>query len=374
MASVCILSTVHSPTNTRVFHKEAKAAATKYDVSYVVHDPPKDIDSKISFYSLGSADTRFERWSNLPQVYTIARSIDADIYHFHDPELLPIGVLLKNTTDGSIVYDAHEDYGYNAIKYREWIPRIVRSPTAKAFPYIQSTFANRLDAVVTTTESIAEQFREFGHSQVKVIHNYPKTEGISIDEPPVRSSSNITLVYVGSFEHIHGLQPMLRLVQELHSQGKDIELWMLGSFTDRHNEQRASEFINSNDINDKIQFFGRIPYEKIFSYLNEADVGLCLVDQKRCEHALPTKIFEYFYSKTPVVATNARSIRPYVTEDVGRLVSQTSPQEQANAVLDLVSDRERLSSMGKRGRHLVEQEYNWEQEARKLLALYESIR
>ncbi|AXG06296.1 glycosyltransferase [Haloplanus rubicundus] len=374
MPSICILSTVHSPTNTRVFHKEARAANSNYDVSYIVHNPPKDLDTEITFYSLGTAETRFKRWTHLLQAYRMAHSIDADIYHFHDPELLPVGILLKATTDGSVIYDAHEDYGFNALKYREWIPRMIRPWVAKAFPQIQSMLANRLDAVITTTESIAEQFRELGHQRVEVIHNFPKTEAISIGDPPVCSTHDVTLVYVGSFEHIHGLMPMLRLVQELHCRDIDVELWMLGSFGEERNKQHATEFIDHHELNDVIRFFGRIPYEDIFAYLHEADIGLCLVDQKRCEHALPTKIFEYLYAETPVVATDARSIRPYISDDVGRLVSQTSSQEQADAVLELVSDRERLSSMGKHGRHLVEQEYNWEQEAKKLLALYESLR
>ncbi len=314
-----------------------------------------------------------QRWSHLPRTYRIAQSLDSDIYHFHDPELLPVGILLQTTTDASVIYDAHEDYGYNAIEYREWIPTAIRPSIARSFPKIQSAFANRLDMVITTTESIAKQFRELGHTNVEVIHNFPKTKNITISDSPVEQSKDITLVYVGSFEHIHGLIPMLQLVDELNQRDYEVELWMLGTFADDKNEERAAQFIAQNNLSEAVQFFGRIPYEDIFPYLAEADIGLCLVDKERCEHALPTKIFEYMYSKTPVLATDAHSIRPYVTDDVGRRVSQTNPSEQADAVLNLVSDDEQLEQMGEQGRSLVMQKYNWEQEAQRLIEIYNSL-
>ncbi|WP_227134350.1 glycosyltransferase family 4 protein [Halorubellus salinus] len=374
MTSICVLSTVHDPLNTRVYHKEAKAASNAgYDVTMVAHDPPENHEGAVEFLSLGQAETRYKRWAHLPRAYTIARSLNSDIYHFHDPELLPIGVMLQRTTNAHVIYDAHEDYAYNAIEYREWIPGPIRPAISKTFPLIQSAFANRLDRVITTTESIAEQFIQFGHENVEVIHNYPKTENISIGRPPIKQSKEITLVYVGSFEHIHGLMPMLHLVRELSDRGASVELWMLGSFNEGHHERSAKEFIDNHNLQENIHFVGRIPYEDIFSYLNCADLGLCLVDQKRCEHALPTKIFEYMYSKTPVVATDAQSIRPYISREVGRLVSQTDPEGQADAIEELISDSTRLEKMGNRGRELVEERYNWEQEADLLVSIYESL-
>lgn len=374
MPSICVLSTVHRATNTRVFHKVAKAASSAgFDVSYVVHDPPADHDSDVTFHSLGRIHSRLQRWSHLPQAYRIARSLNSDIYHFHDPELLPVGVLLQTTTDARVIYDAHEDYGYNAIKYRKWIPRPIRPGIAKVFPKIQSTFANRIDAVITTTEPIAQQFRDFGHSNVEVIHNYPKTENISISDPPIERSKDITLVYVGSFEHIHGLMPMLQLIRELVERNKNVELWMLGSFSDELHKRKANQFIGDHNLRGNVEFVGRVPYQEIFSYLNRADLGLCLVDRKRCEYALPTKIFEYMYSRTPVLATDTQSIRPYISKNIGRLVSQNDPEEQSDAVEELISAPDRLEEMGNQGREQVKQQYNWESEAERLISIYESL-
>jgi glycosyltransferase involved in cell wall biosynthesis len=374
MAEICVLTTVHNPLNTRVYYKEARAAVEAgHDVSMIAHDVPTDESYSVEFYSLGTAKTRLHRWLHIPRTYVIARKINADIYHFHDPELLPVGVLLAQRTDSGVIYDAHEDYGQNAIEYREWIPSQLRPTVKKTFPYIQSGLANRLDTVITTTASIADQFRRFGHSHVEVIHNYPRTEDISISDVPFEKQAEVTLVYVGSFEHIHGLIPMLRLISELVDRDTDIELVMIGEFDNAERERRANEFLEDHGIRDHVRFVGYVPYEQIFSYLHLGDIGVCLVDKKRCEYALPTKIFEYMYSRTPVLATDAEAIRPYVTSKVGRLVSQTDPPEQADAVLELHSNPDELDQMGKRGRELVKQKYNWENEARRLNTIYDAL-
>ena len=42
-------------------------------------------------------------------IYKKALEIDADIYHFHDPELLPYGLKLKKKGK-SVIFDSHENY------------------------------------------------------------------------------------------------------------------------------------------------------------------------------------------------------------------------------------------------------------------------
>lgn len=44
-------------------------------------------------------------------VYEKARALDADLYHFHDPELLPYGLKLKKQGK-KVIYDSHEFYSY----------------------------------------------------------------------------------------------------------------------------------------------------------------------------------------------------------------------------------------------------------------------
>jgi hypothetical protein len=53
------------------------------------------------------------------QVYRKALKTDADIYHLHDPELMPLGLLLKLQRK-KVIYDVHENLP-KQISIKHWI-------------------------------------------------------------------------------------------------------------------------------------------------------------------------------------------------------------------------------------------------------------
>ena len=129
----------------------------------------------------------------------------ADIYHFHDPELLPIGVLLKLFTKGKVIYDVHEDVPAQILT-KHWIPAILRRPIAWLFDRWEKLPARSFDMVVVATEGIAERFSK--HNPI-VIHNYPYLEML----PPTLRSTTIenerALIYVGGISRLRGAVEMV---------------------------------------------------------------------------------------------------------------------------------------------------------------------
>lgn len=119
------LTTAHSSTDVRIFKKEAVSLANAgFDVHLIAHNAPDEPMDGVSFSSLGTVSSRTDRWSNIPRATRIAKSTDASVYHFHDPELLPVGAYLSQATDSAVVYDVHEDFGRVA-RMRDWIPNRV---------------------------------------------------------------------------------------------------------------------------------------------------------------------------------------------------------------------------------------------------------
>jgi hypothetical protein len=95
---VAHLTSVHPRFDTRIFLRECSSLANhNYSVSLIVADG-KGNEGKngIAIYDVGAVKSRRERICNAPgQVLAKSLEADAEIYHLHDPELLPIGLKTK---------------------------------------------------------------------------------------------------------------------------------------------------------------------------------------------------------------------------------------------------------------------------------------
>lgn len=92
------LTSVHGRGDTRIFVKECRTLAHHaYQVSLVVADGNGDaVVDGVSIHDVGRPASRLQRMLRTGgSVFRRACAIDGDIYHLHDPELIPIGLRLK---------------------------------------------------------------------------------------------------------------------------------------------------------------------------------------------------------------------------------------------------------------------------------------
>ena len=76
----------------------------------------------------------------------------------------------------------------------------------------------------------------------------------------------------------------------------------------------------------------------------------------------------------PVIASKEGESAGFLKEaDAGILVDPLNKQEIAAAIIALLKDPAMAAEMGNRGRQLIFDKYNWEQESEKLLELYRSL-
>ncbi|GKZ14585.1 glycosyltransferase family 4 protein [Haladaptatus sp. T7] len=373
MTSVCILTTVHTPFDTRIFHKQARTLVDAgYEVELLCHHDEDTTKDGIRITTLGTVDSRVERWSHLVKIYQMAIEADADVYHFHDPELLTVGILLSLRTDSKVVYDVHEDYA-DAIRVREWIPDEIKPVLARGFPQVQSQLARAMDSIVTADLPTANQFVNRGHDSVVTVRNFPRLENIEFGEVDGENDSEYTLSYVGGLDSERGLQRMLKLTHKLRQRDIDVTLRLIGPFQNDDVERKAKSYIRRHDLESAVELLGYVDYEDMFAYLYQSDLGLVLVDTARFERNVPTKMFEYMYAELPVVATKSGSTERYLDSDYSIFVSESLRESDVDAVTELLRDEEKRSEMGDAGRQRVVDEYCWEEEKANLVELYDEL-
>lgn len=373
MTQVVHMSSVHYPFDARIFHKELRSLSENgYDTTLIAHHEESVVRDGIEVRSLGAVESRIERWSGLPRLFVAAWQEDADIYHFHDPELIPVGVLLALTTDAAVVYDVHEDYS-DAIQVREWIPDAIRPPLSRLFPWVQAWITRLLDLVVTADDSVAAQLRAQTSTPVISLRNLPRIDDIEAEEGNIERSHKHVLAYVGGLDRERGLLEMLNVTARLRRSGHDVGLWLLGPFQDNKLEEETRTFMAREEIADHVRLFGYVDYSDIFGYLAQADVGLLLADEARFERNVPTKFFEYLYSGLPVVSTEIPSLAEFRSSEYCITVPEGDIEHTTKTLSELLDDPDRIKKMGEAGQRKIETEYNWELEQKKLLLAYESL-
>src|SRR5579885_1463206 len=116
----------------------------------------------------------------------------ASVYHFHDPDLIPVRLALR-LLGKEVIYDAHEDVPRD-ILIKNWIPRSLRRPVALLAAGVEWVMGRLLSGVVAATPTIA---RRFPQCRTALVQNFAELSEFSTTNNARRNSGQ-TIAYVGS--------------------------------------------------------------------------------------------------------------------------------------------------------------------------------
>src|SRR5699024_4784864 len=77
------------------------------------------------------------------ELYQKAKAEKADVYHFHDPELLPVGWLLKKSGN-TVIYDIHEDY-VTSMMQKEYMAYHIRTLAGSLYKRLEKSFTKDME-------------------------------------------------------------------------------------------------------------------------------------------------------------------------------------------------------------------------------------
>jgi glycosyltransferase involved in cell wall biosynthesis len=365
---VCVLTSVNSPYDVRIFHKEARTLARAgYEVVILApHEVAEEIVDGIRVVGLPKYRRRIGRLLNWPRFLLRGLRERADIYHFHNPDLLFVGVGLRLLTGKPVIYDCHENFA-DEIRYKEWIPGALRPGVAFLFSIAEPLLARAMSAVVGVEVTQAQRL-----PKVTLVQNFPD---LSFFPPAEGTRVASRLIHVGLLSPARGAFLLLDVVALLREQGVDVEMYLPGSFDSQDTKAQMENRLKEEGLASAVHILGQLPYEQVNRYLASAAVALIPYQLTAPTlKAVPGKMFEYMAVGLPFVAGDMGAIRRFAGDlDCGILVPPESPAAYAQAITDLLRHPDRARRMGEAGRRAVWERYNWEPEGRRLLALYESL-
>lgn len=357
------LTSAHPKEDIRILGKECASLAKVYDVSLIVwgqeggeYEGVKIINSG---EKSGSRYTRFIKGAKT--VYKKALEIDADIYHIHDPELLPYANKLKKKGK-KVIYDAHEDVP-RQIMAKYWIPIWLRKVVSSVFESFENRSARKYDYIIAATPTIRKRFEKINPNTIDV-NNFPSFKDIVFSEDwAVRENA---IVYIGGITEVRGIKELVKAVQfgdyPLNSAGRITPISL-------------KEEIEQLDEKKMNQYEGVLDRSGVNNILAKSKVGMVtLHDMPNHVESLPVKMFEYMAAGIPVIASDFPLWRQIVEDaDCGLLVDPMNPKAIFEAVETILKDDSRAQQMGLNGRKAALEQYNWDNEAKKLLQVYKSL-
>lgn len=366
--TVAHLTSVHPALDTRIFHRECKSlAAAGYRVRLIAAGAEAGTEGGVEFVpGIPKSRNRFIRMTKTAfQVWKAARRTRADVYHLHDPELLPFG-LLSHLLGTSVIYDVHEDYRNG----QDWLPELAQPPVAWLLRRLEQFCARRFEALVFAGDDIARAF-EGNARRAFVVRNYP-SRGDFEREPNFhldRFESGLVVAF-GGLTPMRCASEIVRAMSLL-PQDLPVRLIMGG-------DAKSQPYLRELEANPgwgRVEYRGRVARPELLGLLQQAAVSLVLYSRHPHHYWVRSnRFFESLAAGVPVIASRYGEWEQAVEgAGCGLVVDPGRPEAIAEALVFLLQHPQQAAKMGQRGRELFLQQLNWEKEKERLLAAYDSV-
>lgn len=368
---VCHISSMHNNwADDRIYERACQGLNNEgFDVHLVFTRPDNVPQEEGVLFHWIKPRTGFKRrWFSSIEAVDKAIAINADIYHFHDPDLLPhISKIKKKLPNAKVVYDMHENH---QVRFTQWgLPSFF----GKLYHRYEIKKINQIDGFITTTESMKSLFKETKKPGIVVRNSVSikRLEHIDIDSvnpfhPPVMYTS-------GSQSHS---RLVLETVQSMKYIPSDLDYQMM--FAGRYSPGIEDELITQakKDGTDKrLLLEGMIPWDDNFIRTAKAFCGCVFYeDNLNNRVTLPNRLYEYMFSGIPIVVSDFPELRNIVEKaNCGVIVNSESPKDIAKAFEFLLRNPEEAKRMGENGRKAIFEDFGYHVDLKNTVEFYHTI-
>ena len=295
----------------------------------------------------------------------------------------------------AMLADKLSDYGYKVKKMQ--VPHIpiknLKNPSFALFSSLKSLTNQESFDIVHGFNIPSAYGMKYAKGKKKVL----SVHGVFSEQVDSLHSKSVSSVAKIAESHVLKWPDKLttdsKATQKLYKEKFDLNFEYLPSPLD---VQKFSSISDVTKIENQVAYVGRDSYEKGIDILKQAEskidgnVVYCtdrswddamkiikssqvVVVPSRME-SLPTTVKEAFYLNVPVVATNVGGIPELIKDnETGMLVPSENPGKLADAVNELLADKQKAERLASNGNKFVKSHMTWDIVLPKYIQFYEDL-
>lgn len=360
--TICHITTVHQADDVRIFYRECLSLAKIKNYKVIICAPGEiPLKSNVVHFRIPNSLSFRPARLVMSQIYAMKQvfKIKADIWHLHDPELLPIAALLI-LLNRRIIWDSHEDYYRqfdSNVNYRRYLPTLLR-PILKL---IVRSFLNYVDrnavGIVGATKSIAAKYN---NNNTAIVGNEAVLSNFNLCKPKY---NNKNVIFIGQASSSQCFREVVNAISRIPN---------LNLIVACRNIAEIEIDYALETLNDRFSYLGWLDRNKLSIAFSSSVIGLVTYDNNpNHQDNSPNKFFEFCAAGLPIIATPTKFNVNLIKDSKSGLISNDFTSRSLQLALEeILSSKKAWSDFSKAGRRWVKKRGDWSISERSLFNLY----
>ena len=369
---ICEISSMHPWADDRVFERACTGFAREgHDVTYIVTHKGSPKINGVKFKGIKPRTGISRRLISSFEATIMALKTDADVYHFHDPDLLPFILILK-LFGKKVIYDIHENY---IVRFQQWgMPWLTIKVLTFLFRALENNVIRFLDGIIVTTQTMGDMFQRYAR-QTLVVRNVvdvDRLKGVNLDEPKYPYPD---LLISGTNSPARNCREAVMALKFLKDKAPEAKLRFVGNYDPEGYAEDLKTLAKEIGVEENLILEGMVPWGKNFERVARSRIGCVFYEHNdNNQVTTPNRLYEYMFCGIPILAEDFPELRKVVEEiDCGVLVNSSSPESIAEGAMKLLNDPERAKQMGQNGRKAVLEKYNFQHEMDAMIDMFSKL-